>query len=546
MAAKKRSRADSETSRDTKRVKTIKVTPAAAPRKKGASSRKAKPTVTKQVEDIASVEAQPAATLALVTAPTTVATTVTATRAIAENEPTGIRLNDTITDTRTIVSLDYQEDDIDWDLGSQDGENVLVDGDSNDDTVVNSDSSRVQITQEDVPVQDHGKDDDFQIDLGSDAISETADSAKRHKEAETADADDVYETDKLLTKITKMEETDAKGYPPEKEGAEAPYKQEEENETKSVANAEQTSQYYREVLRFGVQCQFTTVRGLRSALGLNVLHDAVEVEFADTGVMIRASFEVIDTEAKVAERDETPATAQVQTEALTEALAGNDVVPSVEQQVPLAIDTKKAQNSLMSAPPLSTGAIPNHTLSRISCKFGNSCQRRDTCQYAHNGTALKQKLCTWVNTRTGCNKGGDCKMSHEKEGTQCVKSTWRSGCQLGCAFMHQDDMNTKWPSTAALGSAQLAQLAAHASRAASVASEGAAPPPAASMGPSNRHWKQHDQSFSRQRGRGRGNTRGGTGNGRGRWNPYPNGRDRGNSGGNGRGNRGGRRQPAGE
>jgi hypothetical protein len=72
----------------------------------------------------------------------------------------------------------------------------------------------------------------------------------------------------------------------------------------------------------------------------------------------------------------------------------------------------------------------------VRCKFGRACNKGTQCPYSHT------KLCTWVNTLTGCAKGASCEHSHEIEGIKCTRSPTRNACTngRGCAFKHTDDV----------------------------------------------------------------------------------------------------------
>ncbi|KAF1829365.1 hypothetical protein BDW02DRAFT_612028 [Decorospora gaudefroyi] len=84
------------------------------------------------------------------------------------------------------------------------------------------------------------------------------------------------------------------------------------------------------------------------------------------------------------------------------------------------------------------------------CYFGDKCIRRDTCPYNHEeAVAVKAKMCTFVNTSVGCNKGASCMYSHDHEGIICKSSRWRSNCSNThkCAFKHEDDKTSNFAST---------------------------------------------------------------------------------------------------
>jgi hypothetical protein len=70
-----------------------------------------------------------------------------------------------------------------------------------------------------------------------------------------------------------------------------------------------------------------------------------------------------------------------------------------------------SEPSTASAPaPKPAPKPPTH--SAIKCKFGRFCKTGSACAFDHS---TKSKLCIWVNTPTGCAKGGECKFSHECE-----------------------------------------------------------------------------------------------------------------------------------
>lgn len=83
-----------------------------------------------------------------------------------------------------------------------------------------------------------------------------------------------------------------------------------------------------------------------------------------------------------------------------------------------------------------------------ACKFGAECRNKN-CTFDHGGadrTALlvagkPRKLCSMINTPTGCPKGDACWFSHEAFGVACADGELRATCVNGiyCVYKHSDD-----------------------------------------------------------------------------------------------------------
>ncbi|KAJ4369422.1 hypothetical protein N0V86_009254, partial [Didymella sp. IMI 355093] len=82
------------------------------------------------------------------------------------------------------------------------------------------------------------------------------------------------------------------------------------------------------------------------------------------------------------------------------------------------------------------------------CKYGPKC-RNKKCTFDHgdaDSTAFvtvkkPRKLCSVINTPTGCSKGDACWFSHEAFGVACADGDLRATCVKGiyCVYKHNDD-----------------------------------------------------------------------------------------------------------
>lgn len=82
------------------------------------------------------------------------------------------------------------------------------------------------------------------------------------------------------------------------------------------------------------------------------------------------------------------------------------------------------------------------------CKYGVDC-RNKMCTFEHGGAdriavvagKKLRKLCSVINTFTGCSKGHACWFSHEALGTACADGNLRATCVKGiyCVYKHKDD-----------------------------------------------------------------------------------------------------------
>jgi hypothetical protein len=83
-----------------------------------------------------------------------------------------------------------------------------------------------------------------------------------------------------------------------------------------------------------------------------------------------------------------------------------------------------------------------------ACNFGAKCFRAD-CTFDHGGAdrslviaaGQRRKLCTMINTPSGCPKGQACWFSHDAEGMSCSYGSLRDTCPKGpyCFYTHDDD-----------------------------------------------------------------------------------------------------------
>ncbi|KAJ4314337.1 hypothetical protein N0V94_006497 [Neodidymelliopsis sp. IMI 364377] len=83
-----------------------------------------------------------------------------------------------------------------------------------------------------------------------------------------------------------------------------------------------------------------------------------------------------------------------------------------------------------------------------ACKFGAKCFRAD-CTFDHGdadrslviAAGQRRKLCTVINTPSGCAKGQACWFSHEAESVSCTHGSLRDTCSKGpyCFYRHDDD-----------------------------------------------------------------------------------------------------------
>jgi hypothetical protein len=126
---------------------------------------------------------------------------------------------------------------------------------------------------------------------------------------------------------------------------------------------------------------------------------------------------------------------------------GELIVPTTEAPPKLTVDTAKSNASesknLGEQGPLNAPATYSVTpgTSRPACRFGDKCNKRDTCQFDHSSAVAVKKICSFVNTITGCAQGDNCIFSHAQEGRMCKKSQYRQRCPNGsnCGFKHEDD-----------------------------------------------------------------------------------------------------------
>lgn len=82
------------------------------------------------------------------------------------------------------------------------------------------------------------------------------------------------------------------------------------------------------------------------------------------------------------------------------------------------------------------------------CRHGVECRSKD-CTFDHSGAdrsaivagKKSRKLCSKVNTVTGCAKGDACWFSHEALGSACADGDLRATCAKGpyCVYKHNDD-----------------------------------------------------------------------------------------------------------
>jgi hypothetical protein len=168
---------------------------------------------------------------------------------------------------------------------------------------------------------------------------------------------------------------------------------EEDEITRMEKAAEEQVAFGRAAIFTSIEQNLNNVEILANSIGQGVVNVTETRYISAGGIKLEVSIKFLgtDTIAPV-ELDEK---------------VGKAVLSTTETATPkLSPDTSDTQPQLREkfapAPPQQTSTKP--------CLFGHNCTRRDTCSFAH--PASTPKICTYLNSETGCIFGAKCKYLH--------------------------------------------------------------------------------------------------------------------------------------
>ncbi|KAL1796700.1 hypothetical protein ACET3X_005240 [Alternaria dauci] len=457
MAGKKRNHSDNATSQSDKRIK-IKNEPTIREEEDVAFA--PQPAIPETAEAIVPIETKAKTKKAIVPVANTTIPKITVTKENHEDEIDWSEDESEITESvnaanKTSESVTASEDDIETTIA-----------DETDITLIGSEEDIGQIKMETTDVEEKSHDIKLTDEIAKPVSKSTQGSGDRKKKkAETHDS---------VTRAKVVEDTSKE-------------KQEKAKEAEAVERRKSNEAYSaegRNIIFKGIETSLQFA-DLAAWVGVGVVGSTETRQITVDGVTIEVTVKLLN--------------ANFEQKTHRNVEAGDTVPPTTETPPQLAVDTAVASKSGdTSATRPATPAAPSAIVGRgklIACRFGNECKKQATCMFDHSQHPTK-KMCSFVNTTMGCNKGSRCIYSHEHEGQMCPFDTVRMECPntFKCSFLHMDDepptkaeeisksQVSSQPVVCAPSAADIAERAAinRASREAAAAS---APPPHAPTGP---------------------------------------------------------------